>query len=97
MHGIEFSTKTKERNEPVMKNWVIQYVYATEKDEQGISILEVSAETIEEAKEIAIQKAAAEEYVFNIYPQSDEQFLGNVKHQASIMVGKGETVDTDME
>jgi len=80
-----------------MKNWVIQYVYATEKDEQGISILEVSAETIEEAKEIAIQKAAAEEYVFNIYPQSDEQFLGNVKHQASIMVGKGETVDTDME
>lgn len=80
-----------------MKNWVIQYVYATDKNEQGISILEIQAESLEAAKEIAIQKAAAEEYVFNIYPQSDEQFLGNVKHQASILVGKGEIIENDAE
>jgi len=78
-----------------MKNWVIQYVYATEKNEQGISILEVQAETLEEAKEIAIQKAAAEEYIFNVYPQSDEQFLGNVKYQANMMAGKGITAEDD--
>jgi len=78
-----------------MKNWVIQYVYATEKNEQGISILEIQAETLEEAKEIAIQKAAAEEYIFNVYPQSDEQFLGNVKYQASMMAGKGITAEDD--
>ncbi|WP_135078354.1 hypothetical protein [Terasakiella sp. SH-1] len=78
-----------------MKNWVIQYVYATEKNEQGVSILEVQAETLEEAKEIAVQKAAAEEYIFNVYPQSDEQFLGTVKHQASMLVGKGETAESE--
>ncbi|SCA54809.1 hypothetical protein MTBPR1_10056 [Candidatus Terasakiella magnetica] len=78
-----------------MKNWVIQYVYATEKAEQGVSILEVEAETIEEAKKIAVQKAAAEEYIFNVYPQSDEQFLGSVKHQANMLVGKGEYIDSE--
>ncbi len=73
-----------------MKNWVVQYVYQTDKDENGISILHVQAETLEEAKEIAVQKAAAEEYIFTVHPQSDEQFLGNVRHQANMLVGKGE-------
>lgn len=78
-----------------MKNWVVQYVYATDKDEQGVSISEIQADTLEEAKEIAQQKAVAEEYIFNVYPQSEEQYLGTVKHDAKMMTGNGEIVEND--
>ena len=77
-----------------MKTWVIQYVYATDKNENGVSILHVQAETIEDAKKLAIENAAAEEFVFDIYPQSDDQFLGAVKQQANMIVGKGQKIET---
>ena len=78
-----------------MKNWVVQYVYATDKAEQGVSISHIEAETLEEAKQKAVENAVAEEFIFNVYPQSDEQFLGAVKHDANMMVGKGETADIE--
>lgn len=78
-----------------MKNWVVQYVYATEKDEQGVSISHIKAETLEKAKEIAVEQAVAEEYVFNVYQQSEEQFLGSVRHDANMKVGKGQMIDAD--
>lgn len=78
-----------------MKNWIIQYVYATEKDEQGISILEITAKNEEEAKKIAAEKAVAPEYIFTVHEQSDDQYLGMVKNQANIMLGKGEIIDIE--
>lgn len=73
-----------------MQNWVIQYVYATEKGENGVSIVHIQAENEAEAKKIAEEKAIAKEYIFTVHPQSDEQFLGNVKHQANVMSGKSD-------
>lgn len=78
-----------------MQNWVIQYVYATDKGENGVSIVEIKAENETEAKKIAELKAVAEEYIFTVHPQSDEQFLGNVKHQANIMSGKADYVEIE--
>ncbi|MDV7340307.1 hypothetical protein RYZ26_11930 [Terasakiella sp. A23] len=80
-----------------MQNWVVQYVYATEKGENGVSIVHIAAEDEAAAKEIAQQKAMAEEYIFTIHPQSDEQFLGSVKHQANLLVGNGEVMDSEGE
>jgi len=80
-----------------MKNWVVQYVYATDKAEQGVSISHIEAETLEEAKKKAVENAVAEEFIFNVYPQSEEQFLGSVKHHANIIVGNGETVDIEKD
>lgn len=76
-----------------MKNWVIQYVYATDKTEQGVSISVVEAETYEDARDLAIKKAQAEEFIFTIHPQSEDQYLGAVKHKANIIAGNAETHD----
>lgn len=76
-----------------MKNWVVQYVYASERQGQGVSILHIQAETLEEAKKIAAEKAAAEEFVFTITPQSDDQYLGSVKHEANRLAGKADIVE----
>lgn len=78
-----------------MQNWIIQYVYATDKGENGVSIVEIEAENEAEAKKIAELKAVAEEYIFTVHPQSDEQFLGNVKHQANIMSGKADHIEVE--
>lgn len=80
-----------------MKNWVVQYVYATDNNEQGMSILHLEAETYEEAKQMAFEQAAAKEFIFTVTEQSDDQFLGSVKHQAQMLVGKGATIDTSIE
>ena len=80
-----------------MKNWVVQYVYATDKEEQGVSIEHIQAETLEEAKEIAQKKAVAKEYVFNLYPQSEEQFLGSVRRDAKVLSGNADIIATEDE
>lgn len=72
-----------------MKNWIVQYVYATEKAEQGVSVVHIQAEDYETARQIAIAEAVAEEFIFTIHPQSEDQFLGSVRHQANMIVGKG--------
>ncbi len=78
-----------------MKNWVVQYVYATDKDEKGVSIEHIEAETLEDAKEIAQKKAIAEEYIFNVLPQSEDQFLGTVRREAKILTGNGEIIESE--
>ena len=76
-----------------MKNWVVQYVYATESSQQGLSISYIEAETYEDARVIAIEQAGAEEFIFTIHPQSEDQFLGTVKHHANMIAGNGVAID----
>lgn len=83
----------KAEKRQIMKNWVVQYVYASEQQGQGVSITHIQAETLEKAKEIAAEKAAAEEFVFTIAEQSDDQFLGSVKHDANRMAGKTDIIE----
>ena len=72
-----------------MPNWIIQYVYNTKDGKPGIALRHVTAASETDAKALAVNLAPAEEFVITVHPESDDQFLGTVKHKAMWLTGKG--------
>lgn len=72
-----------------MPRWIVQYVFPDDDGETRISHLTVEAESKEAAGTKAAEFAPAEEFVFSVHPETDEQFLGNVRQQALAMSGHG--------
>tara|TARA_B100000315_G_C14344100_1_gene480945 strand:- start:180 stop:440 length:261 start_codon:yes stop_codon:yes gene_type:complete len=75
--------------------WIIQYIFEDAKGKTRISLGEATAETKEEALELAAKSAPREEFLVSVHPESDEQFLGTVKHKAMIMSGKKSEIKED--
>ncbi len=57
--------------------------------------LPAAAETKEEELELAAKSAPVEEFPVSVHPESDEHFLGTVKHKAIIMSGKKSGIKED--
>lgn len=72
-----------------MPGWIVQYVYVGASGKTRMLVSRVEADTAAEARTLAAETAPAEEFVITVQPESDEQVLGTVKHQAGMMSGKG--------
>lgn len=67
---------------PATTTWVAQFVYPDAEGNAQVSLLNITAETREAAQAIAVRHAPAEEFMVSLHPQSEEQFLGQVRMQA---------------
>lgn len=81
-----------------MPSWIVQYVYEGVEGEAEVSLTRVDAATKEEARDLAAKQAPGKDFVIaSVVPESDEQFLGTVKHQALVMSGKKAPVPNENE
>lgn len=81
-----------------MPSWIVQFVFEGAEGGAEISLTRVDAETKEEARDLAAANAPGEAFVIaSVVPESDEQFLGTVKHQAMVMSGKKTPVPGESE
>jgi hypothetical protein len=81
-----------------MPSWIVQFVFEGAEGDAEVSLTRVDAETKEEARDLAAKKAPGEDFVIaSVVPESDEQFLGTVKHQAIMMSGKKTPVPNENE
>lgn len=71
-----------------MTRWIVQFVYDGGEGKTQISHPKITVADKEEARELAAKVAPSGEYVFSIHSESDEQFLGAVRHKAMIISGK---------
>lgn len=71
-----------------MARWVVQYIYADTDGSARFLFGTLEADTLVEAKKLANERAPVEEFVFDIAPESDAQFLGQVKSKAMDLTGK---------
>ncbi len=71
---------------PVIKanrrKWVANYVYDEGNGQAGMAVKVITAATKDDARAIAEANAPGKEFVLTLQPQSDEQMLGQVRHQA---------------
>lgn len=65
--------------------WIAYYVYAAEDGEMRSSMKTIVASSYERAMDVAAKKAPAEEFVVSVHAESEDQFLGAVRHQAANM------------
>ncbi len=65
--------------------WIAHYVYATADGEMLSTMKTIVASSYERAMDAAAQKAPAEEFVVSVHAESEDQFLGSVRHQAANM------------
>ena len=81
-----------------MPSWIVEFVFEGAEGGTEVSLTRVEAETREEATQLAAAKAPAEEFVIaSVVPESDDQFLGAVKHQAIVLSGKKTPVPNEDE
>ncbi|MEE8515506.1 MAG: hypothetical protein V3T02_02590, partial [Alphaproteobacteria bacterium] len=58
------------------------YVYAVGDGKVAVAIKVISAASRDDARAIAEANAPGDEFVLSLHPQSPEQLLGHVRHQA---------------
>ncbi len=71
-----------------MPRWTVQYVYLDDTGKTRVSLDTLEAETREDARNLAAERAPAAEFMITVHAESEEQLLGSVRHQALIMAGK---------
>ena len=64
------------------RKWVANYVYDDGNGQAGMAVKVITAKTKDDARAIAEVNAPGKEFVLTLHPQSDEQMLGQVRHQA---------------
>lgn len=73
-------------SKPIPKNvariWTACFVYANAAGTANIAIRRIRANDEEKAREIALKTPPGEEFMLTIVPESDEQFLGQVRLKA---------------
>ncbi len=69
--------------------WVVEYIYADEDGDARISIDHIEAPDKQAALTKAANLSPFEEFTVSVFAESDDQFLGNVKHTALDMAGYG--------
>ena len=65
------------------KTWIAHYVFASADGEMRSAMKSIVASTYETAMEAAAKLAPSEEFVVSIHEESEDQFLGSVRHQAA--------------
>ena len=72
-----------------MPGWIVQFVFEGPEGETEVSLTRIDAPTKEKAAELAAGMAPGENFVIaSVMPESEDQFLGTVKHQALKLSGK---------
>lgn len=62
--------------------WVAQYLYPGPDGETRLVVRKIRAKDRESAEAVALKGAPAEEFALTLVPESDDQFLGQVRHRA---------------
>jgi len=62
--------------------WVAQYLYPGPGGEGRLAVRKIRAKDRESAEAVALRAAPWEEFVLTLVPESDDQFLGQVRHRA---------------
>jgi len=75
-------TKLKPLSKTKARIWTACFVYANAARTANIAIRRIRARDDEKAKEIALKAPPGEEFMLTIVPESDEQFLGQVRLKA---------------
>ena len=65
-----------------MPRWIIQYVYMDADGKTRVSLDTLAAPTRDEARDRAARGAPADEFLVTVQAESDEQYLGTVRHRA---------------
>lgn len=78
------------------RKWVANYVYADGDGKAGIAVKVITAASKDDARAIAEANAPGDEFVLTLHPQSDEQMLGQVRHQA-LAAAQDSNPDLDSE
>ena len=68
--------------EPGARYWTACFVYAAASGTAKIAIRRIRASDEEKAREVALKFPPGEEFMLTIAPESDEQFLGQVRLKA---------------
>ena len=75
------------------KTWIAHYVSASADSEMRSAMQSIVAPTYETAMEAAAKLAPSEEFVVSIHEESEDQFLGSVRHQAASL--SDQTIDSE--
>lgn len=78
-----------------MAIWIAQYVYLEKDGNTGVATARIAAASREEAMEKAAKSAAVKDFMLSVYPESDAQHLGAIRHRAMEMTGKAVIADTE--
>lgn len=62
--------------------WTAQFIYASADGSARVSLMSITAESAEAARAVAVAHAPAKDFMVSLHPQSDEQFLGQVRLKA---------------
>lgn len=77
------STTGKAKEAPVTRGcWVAQYLFPGPDGETRLVVRKIRAKDRESAEAVALKAAPAEEFALTLVPESDDQFLGQVRHRA---------------
>lgn len=76
------AVKSKTAPQQVVRNWTAYFVYAGATGSAKVAILRIRARNGERAREVALKAPPGEEFMLTIMPESDEQFLGQVRLKA---------------
>jgi hypothetical protein len=76
------AVKSKPLSKQAPRNWTAYFVYADATGNAKVAILRIRARNGEKAREIALKAPPGEEFMLTIMPESDEQFLGQVRLKA---------------
>lgn len=66
---------------PKRRKWVAFYIYDDGNGQAGMAVKVITAATKDDARAIAEANAPGKEFILTLHPQSDEQMLGQVRHQ----------------
>ncbi len=62
--------------------WIAQYLYPGPDGETRLVVRKIRAKDRESAEAVALKGAPAQEFCLTLVPESDDQFLGQVRHRA---------------
>lgn len=68
--------------------WIASFVYANAAGAAAVAIRRIRARDEEQARELALKAPPGEEFMLSIIPESDEQFLGQVRLKAQAAAKK---------
>ena len=72
--------------EALQKNWIAHFIFATPEGNVFSETKVIVAEDYEKAFHLAAKKAPAKDFILQVLPESDEQFLHHVQQQARKMM-----------
>lgn len=78
-----------------MARWQIQYIFLDEDGETRMTNQLTEAPDRDAARDLAQKLAPTKDCVFSVHPESDDQFLGNVRTQAMSQAGRDWHPDRD--